>query len=161
MPPKRVLLLVIALLAACSGDDDAAAPAATTVPPSGCPVTVAAVEAAVEHPVTVDPEVSDERTCAFVDDAGSRIEVAAESLGEQGFGAVLQEVERRAGPTAALPDGLVDGAERGWIAVVGRAVQVGAADDETLVVVAVTDPLLDADAAQTVEASLAGEVLPG
>ena len=161
MPPKRLLLLAVVLLAACTGDDDDAAPVETTVPPRGCPVTVAAVEAALEHPVTIDPAASDVRTCAFVDEAGARIEVVAQSLAEQGFGAALAEVERRAGPTAPLPDGLVDGAERGWIAIVGRAVQVGAADNETLAVVAVTDPALDAEAAQTVAATLAGEVLSG
>ena len=161
MPPKRSLLIAALVLAACTGDDDDGAPAETTMPPTGCPVTVAVVEAAVEHTVTVDAAAADARACAFVDEAGARIEIVAQSLAEQGFGAALEEVERRAGPTTALGDGAVDGAERGWIAVVGRAVQIGAADDETLVVVAVTDPVLDAEAAETVAATLAGEVLSG
>jgi hypothetical protein len=38
-------------------------------------------------------------------------------------------------------------------------VQLAAADDERLVVGAVTDPFLDAEAAQAVAARLAGEVL--
>jgi hypothetical protein len=87
------------------------------------------------------------------------VEVVARSLEEEGFGEALAEVERRAGPTVLLAEGAVDGAERGWVASVGRAVQVGAADDVTLVVVAVTDPLLDAEAAEAVATRLAGEAL--
>ena len=164
MPPKRLLLLVAAALAACSDDDDAT-PAATTARSTACPVAVASVADALGRPVVVDPTAPDDRTCAFLgegdDGAGVRVEVVARSLAEEGFGTALAEVERRAGPTVALPEGLVDAAERGWIASVGRAVQVGAADDETLVVVAVTDPLLDAEAAQAVAARLAGEALEG
>ena len=165
MPPKRPLLLAALALAACSGDDDDAGPTPTTAAATGCPVTVASVAEALARPVAVDPEGAGERSCAFVGEgdggAGVRVEVVARSLAEEGFGSVLADVERRSGPTVALPDGAVDGAERGWIASVGRAVQVGAADDETLVVVAVTDPLLDAEAAEAVAVRLAGEVLDG
>ena len=165
MPPKRPLLIAALVLAACSGDDDDAEPAPTTAPPTGCPVTVASVSEALARPVGVDPDAAGDRSCAFLGEgeggAGARVEVVAHSLEEESFGSILEDVERRSGPTVLLPDGLVDGAERGWIATVGRAVQVGAADDETLVVVAVTDPLLDAEAAEAVAARLAGEVLAG
>jgi hypothetical protein len=164
VPPKRPLLLVALALAACSDDDDGSA-AATTAPSTACPVAATSVAEALGRPVVVDPAAVDVRACAFLgegdDGAGVRVEVVARSLAEEGFGTALAEVERRAGPTVALPEGLVDEAERGWIASVGRAVQVGAADDETLVVVAVTDPLLDAEAAQAVAARLAGEALSG
>ena len=165
MPPKRLLVMAALVLTACSGDDDDAGPTPTTVPPTGCPVTAASVADALARPVTVDAGASGERSCAFLGEgdggAGARVEVVARSLEEEGFGSALEEVQRRAGPTVLLPDGLVAGAERGWVATVGRAVQIGAADDETLVVVAVTDPLLDAEAAEAVAARLAGEVLDG
>jgi hypothetical protein len=163
VPPKRVLLLAVVLLAACSGDDDDATPSTTTTPSTGCPVAAASVADALGRPVAVDPAAAAVRACAFVgqgdEAAGVRVEVVAQPLAEEGFGTVLAEVERRAGPTTALAEGVVDGADRGWVASVGRAVQVGAADDETLVEVAVTDPLLDAEAARAVAARLAGEVL--
>ena len=160
MLPKRLLLVVVVLLAACTGDDDDGATDPTTAPPSGCPVPAAVVAEAVAHPVTIDESATGDGTCTFVGD-GARIEVIARSLAEEGFGVTRAEVERRSGPTVDLPDGVVDGAERGWIATVGRAVQVAAADEERLVVVAVADAVLDADAAQAVAARLAGEVLSG
>jgi hypothetical protein len=158
VPPKRLLLAAAALLAACTGDDDDGDATATTEPPAGCPVAAAVVAEAVAHPVTVDDAVTGDGTCRFVGD-GARIEIVARSLADEGFGVTRAEVERRSGPTVDLADGAVDGAERGWIATVGRAVQLAAADGETLVVVAVTDPVLDAEAAQAVAARLAGEVL--
>ena len=160
MPPKRLLLAAAVLLAACTSDDDTGDPAATTAPPAGCPVTAAVVAEAVAHPVSVDENVTGDGTCACVGD-GARLEIIARSLAEEGFGVTRAEVERRSGPTVDLPEGVVDGAERGWIATVGRAVQVAAADEATLVVVAVTDPVLDAEAAQAVAARLAGEILSG
>lgn len=163
MPSKRPLLLALALLAACSDGDDGRDAAPTTVPAGGCPVAADVVAEAVAHRVAVDREVSSDRSCTYLAEgdavAGGRVEVVLRSLADDGFGAVLADVEREAGPTIVLPDGLVDGAERGWIAVVGRAVQLGAANDETLVVVAVADPLLDADAAQEVAADLAEAAL--
>jgi len=162
VPSKRPLLVALALLAACSGDDDDGDAGSTTVPTGGCPVAAGVVAEAVAHRVVVDREVSSDRSCTYLaegDAAGGRVEVVVRSLVNDGFGTVLADVEREAGPTIGLPDGLVDGADRGWIAVVGRAVQLGAADDETLVVVAVADPLLDADAAQEVAAELAEAAL--
>ena len=161
MPPKRLMpLLLCVAAAACSGDDDDGSAAATTEPRSGCPVPAAVVAEAVTHPVTIDETVSGDGSCAFVGD-GARIEIVVRALAEEGFGVTRAEVERRSGPTVDLPDDVVDGAERGWIATVGRAVQVAAADEEELVVVAVTDPVLDAEAAQAVAARLAGEALSG
>jgi hypothetical protein len=108
---------------------------------------------------------SDARACTYAaqgdDAAGARVEISVRSLGDEAYGDVLSEVERRAGPTVPLGDGDVDDADVGWLVNVGRAVQVGAADGRTLVVVAVTDPLLDAESAGEVAMKLAGEALGG
>lgn len=165
MAPKSLLVAAAVLLAACSsGDDDATT---TTRPTGACPLPAAVVANAVGHAVNVEP--GDERgACAYVADAdiapGGRVEIVVRSLtDDEGFAAALAEVERRSGPTVSLGDGGsdVDGADRGWVATVGRAVQVGAADDARLVVVVVSDPLLDAEAAEKVAARLAAEVLSG
>jgi len=152
VPPKSPLVAAAVLLAACSSGDDEGS-ATTTTRVGGCPVAIRDVADAVGHAVTVEGE-PDPRSCAFVADAegvaGGRVEVSLRSLAEGGFGEVLAEVERRSGPTVVL-----DADE------VGRAVQVGAADGERLVLVAVTDPLLDAEAAREVAVHLAGEALSG
>jgi hypothetical protein len=163
--PKSLLLpvtAVVLLVAACSsdGDDDATTP--TTVRTGGCPVAAAVVAEAVGHDVVVERRSSGRGSCAYVGVVGARVEVALRTVEDA---AALQEVrddvESRAGPVADLPGGLVDGAAQGWVAVVGRAVQVAAVRDEQLVLVAVADPALDADAARRVAADLAGEALSG
>ena len=161
MPPKYAPLAAALLLAACSGGDDDGDATATTRPTGGCPVAAAVVAEALTHPVAV--ERSDASgSCAYVgegDAVGSRVEVSIRSLVDEPFSAVLAAVERRAGPTVLLEPDDVDGAERGWVATVGRSVQIGAAAGDVLVVVAVVDPLLDADAALEVARTLAGEAL--
>jgi hypothetical protein len=163
VPPKSPLVAAAVLLAACSsGDDEGSAP--TTTGPGGCPVATRVVADVVGHAVSIEGE-PDPLSCAYVADAedaaGGRVEISLRPLTEGGFGEVLAEVEQRSGPTVVLDPGDVDGADRGWVATVGRAVQVGAADDERLVLVAVTDPLLDAEAAREVAVRLAGDALSG
>lgn len=164
--PSKCLVLVAAVAVAllgCSGDDGEEDAAPTTRPTSGCPIAAAVVAEAVAHPVAIERQRAP-GSCAYVGEgaaAGSRVEVSVRSLADETFADVLAAVERRAGPTVLLAQGDVDGAERGWVATVGRAVQVGAAAGEVLAVVAVTDPLLDADAALEVAKDLAGEALSG
>lgn len=168
MRPKPLLLplLVVGAMAACSGgDDDAASP--TTSPAGGCPVDGTVVAEAVGHDIAVERGPRGSRTCTYVgvgevDEvslAGARVEVTARSLDDRPFAAVLADVERRSGPTVALPDDLVDGADRGWIVSAGRAVQLGAARDDLLVIVAVSDPILDRVAAEEAAAAIAEAAL--
>ena len=154
-------LAAVLALAACSpgGDDDESTP--TTTSTEGCALAADVVAEAVGHEVVVEREPSGRPSCAYLHEGGSRVEVSRRSLADEGFAAVLAEVEADAGPTVALGRDAVDGAERGWIAVVGRAVQVGAASGEDLVLVAVADPDLDAEAAREVAEALAGEALDG
>jgi hypothetical protein len=164
VPSKRSLVLLAVLLAACSGGDDGDESTATTDDAGGCPVAASAVGEALGRPVAVEDD-GDPQACTYAaqggDDVGTRVEISVRSLRDEPYGDVVSEVERRAGPTVALGDGDVDGADVGWIVSVGRAVQVGAADGRSLVVVAVTDPLLDAEAAGEVAMALAGEALDG
>jgi hypothetical protein len=179
LAPRVAVAALAALVAlggvgACSsGDDGADDEARAGGNTRGCPLAAEAVAEEVGHPVDVDRRPAGARSCAYTgagDAAGARVEVALRSLdgedgggddGDDGYEAALAEAQRQAGPTAALPESLVDGAERGWVATAGRAVQVGAADEERLVIVAVVDPRLDADAAREVAGRLAGEALDG
>jgi hypothetical protein len=163
VPPKRlaVAFAALALAGACSDDDGEPEAPPVTGATAGCPLPQAVVADAVGHPVSV--ERGDERgTCAYVTNdgaaTGGRVEVSVQQLDDLSYADALADVERRTGRAENLDD-RVDGSERGWLVTVGRAVQVGAADDERLVVVAVTDPLLDADAARQVAIDLAGEAL--
>ena len=158
--PLPLLVPVLALAAGCAGDGGGGSATSSTRPPGACPVPAAVVAEAVGHEVAVDRGAGG-RSCVYAGEGGARVEVVERSLAEDGFGSVLEDVERRAGPTVLLEPGAVEGAERGWVATVGRGVQLGAASAEVLVVVAVVDPLLDAEAAEEVAAALAGEALEG
>lgn len=161
MRSKCLLVAIAVATAACSrgGGDDATT--STTRPTGGCPVAAATVAEVLERPVDVE-RLPRSGGCRYVgEDAGARVEVVARADGGDAYARLLGDVEREVGPTEPLPAGAVDGAERGWVVRVGRAVQLGAARGRTLVVVAVTDPLLDADGAQRVAAALAGEALSG
>jgi hypothetical protein len=68
-------------------------------------------------------------------------------------------VEDDAGRVDDLPEGAVDGADRGWVATLGRVAQVGAAGGDRLVQVTVADPAVDAAAARAIAFDLAGQVL--
>ena len=71
----------------------------------------------------------------------------------------LASVEASAGPVEHLGEDDVDGAERGWVARVGRVVQVGAVRDLELVQVTVADATLDVTAAEAIAIELAGQAL--
>lgn len=160
MRPKWFAAAAAVLLVACAGDDGDGDATPTTRPTSGCPLAAAVVAEAVAHPVAIE-RLASPRSCAYVGDgasAGARVEVSLRSLADEPYADVLAAVEQRAGPTVGAR---VEGAERAWVVRVGRSVQVGAASGEVLAVVAVVDPLLDADAAEAVAVALAGEALPG
>lgn len=163
MAPKSFLVAATIVLVACSsGDDGDATP--TTRSTTACPVPAAVVAAAVGHAVSVE-RGNEPGSCAYVADAevaaGARVEVVVRPVDDEAFAAALAQVEQRSGPAVALGDDDVDGADRGWVATVGRSVQLGAADDAELVVVVVTDPLLDAEAAEQAAARIAEEALAG
>lgn len=167
------LVLVLAL-GACSDDepDDDATPAND----SGCPADPTRVSELLGYEVVVDEDTATTSSCRYdpVDlggegrddtgDAGTpsrlgaRVLVVERRIAEGGFNAVRDAVEVDVGPTTALADGVVDGG-RGWVARVGRVVQVGVSRDRRLVQVTVADPALDAEAAQEVAQTLALEAL--
>lgn len=160
MRPKWLVAVAAVLVVACAGGDGEGEGAPTTRPTGGCPVAASVVAEAVAHPVAVE-RLAAPRACAYLGDgaaAGARVEVSVRSLAEEPYPDVLAAVEQRAGPTVGAR---VEGAERAWAVRVGRSVQVGAAAGELLAVVAVVDPLLDADAAEAVAVALAGEALSG
>jgi len=163
------VLAVACLVAACSddggGDDEDAGPGAV------CPVRPEAVAEELDVAVDVSSGATPAR-CTYVVAAeppandedgpgrvGGRVVVDVRAIGEGDFSAALQTVERRSGPTEPLAAGDVSGANRGWVGTVGRAVTVGAADDQRLVTVVVVDPSLDAAAAREAALHIAGDAL--
>ncbi len=174
MVPK---LVRVALVATCStivvaggcgddgGDDDAA-----LGPGAVCPVAPAAIEDVLEATVEVGDDAAAGRcTYSLIADPpaegespgrlGARVLVDVRPLEDGDYGQALEIVERRAGPTEALGDGEVAGAERGWVSTVGRAVAVGAADADSLVRIVVLDPTLDSATAREAALRIAGEAL--
>jgi hypothetical protein len=161
-----VAAVLAAVAAACSGGggddvpvDDAAA--------SGCLVGPTLVGELLGYDVEV---VEQSRAgCRFepVDEAEhpgahvlvTRRDLAAGDPGESGYDAVLADVEAEVGPVDPLSDDALDGADRGWVASLGRVVQVAAAVDERLVQVTVADGDLDAPAARTVAMDIAEDAI--
>jgi hypothetical protein len=135
---------------------------------SGCPVGPARVGDLLGYDVSVDERTATPSECRFdpadtaaAEHPGAHVVVAERALaadGESGYDAVLASVEAQIGPTEPLPEG-VGGADRGWVAVLGRVVQVGAAVDDRLVQVTVADGALDAAGARGVALRLVAAVL--
>jgi hypothetical protein len=164
----------LALLASAGcGDDDEKPPTGAT--DSGCPVEPAQVGELLGYEVVVVEDTASADACRYepadpsgaegngVDEgepslAGAHVLVAERRIAEDGFSAARDDVEVEVGPTETLADGVIDDG-RGWVARVGRVVQVGAARDRRLVQVTVAEPTLDADAAETVALDLAREAL--
>jgi hypothetical protein len=169
---RRFVLAVAAaalVLGGCSddgGDDDEA------VEPrdSGCPVEPGQVGELLGYEVAVVEDVASTEACRFEpvdpgdDDpdtdepsrVGAHVLVVERRIAEGGYTAVRDAVEVDVGPTEALTD--IEGAA-GWVARVGRVVQVGVARDRRLVQVTVADPSLDAETAGDVAVELAVEAL--
>jgi hypothetical protein len=161
----------------CSDDDDDAAAGATD---SGCPVEPARVGELLGYEVVVDEDRATAEACRFepadlrgdegngVDEgepslAGAHVlvverRIAGSSDGRDGYTAARDDVEVDVGPTEALADGVVEDG-RGWVARVGRVVQVGVARDRRLVQVTVAEPTVDAARAEAVALDLALEAL--
>jgi hypothetical protein len=137
---------------------------------SGCPVSPAEVGDALGYEVVVDEDTASETSCRFVPadgvegHPGSSVVVAERELAsgpddEEGFDAVQAGVASEVGPVEAIDGDDVDGADRGWVATLGRVVQVGAADGDRLVQVTVADGELDAAEARAVALQLAEAAL--
>jgi hypothetical protein len=163
-------LVCLALLGGCS-DDGGGGDEADEPRDSGCPVEPGQVGELLGYEVAVVEDVASTQACRFepVDPgdadpdtdepsrAGAHVLVVERRIAEGGYTAVRDAVEVDVGPTEALSD-VVDGGT-GWIARVGRVVQVGVARDRRLVQVTVADPTLDAEAAGDVAVDLAVEAL--
>lgn len=171
MRPKPVVLVALAVATAAVGcSDDGDGDDGEGAVDSACPVAVETVADALDATIEIRGRASPAR-CTYdvvvaepADDddpgrAGARVVVDVRVLAEGDYAAALERVERRAGPTEPLADGEVDGATRGWVSSVGRAVAVGAADDTRLATVVVVDPTLDTAAARTAALRLAGAAL--
>lgn len=169
----RLAMLGLALVLAGVGcDDDDGGGDDEAVVDSGCPVDPGQVGELLGYEVAVVEDVASTEACRFEpvdagdvepdDDEPSRVGahvlVVERRLAEGGYTAVRDAVEVDVGPTEALAADVVDGGQ-GWIARVGRVVQVGVARDRRLVQVTVADPTLDADAAADIALDLALEAL--
>lgn len=166
MRAAAVAACVLALTVAtgCSdggGDDDGGDDDAVE---ATCLVDPGRVAQLLGYEVTVTEEKGG-RECRFVPtdaDAeahpGAEVVVAIRELADddEAFDNVVAAVEADIGPTQAIG---VDHADRGFVARVGRAVQVGAVRDRRLVQVTVVDGTLDANAAESVATDLAGQAL--
>lgn len=156
---------VALVLAACSGDgddEDASDPASDE--DSGCPVDPGRVGELLGYDVVVHDDTATVAACRY-DPAdadahpGSQVIVVQRRLADDGYGAALAAVESSAGPTEPLPEGSVGGIDQGWVARLGRVVQVGAARDQRLVQVTVADAALDVAAAEEVAIELARDAI--
>jgi hypothetical protein len=166
-----LVALAVALVAACTGGDDSGGDVEEARDDSGCPVAAARVGELLDYEVTVDKDTASAASCRFLpaesvaaDHPGAHVLVVERRLaggddGESGYDAALSAVEDEVGSARSLAEGEVDGAERGWVAGLGRVVQVGAAAGSRLVQVTVADGTLDAAAARDVAIDLAGDVL--
>jgi hypothetical protein len=169
--PTPVVLVALAVASAAGGcgddgDDDGGGGGARSECPVAATVVGRALDATIEvaagatpthctYEVVVEEPVDDDDPGR----AGARVVVDVRTLTAGDYDAALERVERRAGPTEPLGEGDVDGAARGWVSSVGRAVAVGAADALRLATVVVVDPTLDATAARTAAIEIAGAVL--
>lgn len=163
-------LVATAVLGACDVDDgedeEVKAPR-----DSGCPVEPGQVAELVGYEVVVVEDAASTVACRFepadpgdtdpgTDEpsrAGAHVLVVERRIAAGGYRAVRDAVEVDVGPTEALADVVEGGA--GWVARVGRVVQVGVARDRRLVQVTVADPALDAAAASDIAVELAVEAL--
>ena len=158
-------LATLVLLGACSlGDDDDGDDDDAAAGDSECPVEPALVAELLGYAVEVDDATSNSMSCRFDPTdpeahPGAHVIVVERPLADDGYAAVLDAVEESSGPTDELPDGAVDGADRGWVARLGRVAQVGAARENALVQVTVADAELDVSAAEDVAQRLAEEAL--
>jgi hypothetical protein len=162
-----VATVLVLALAGCSddgGDDDETDDRAGDH--SGCLVEPDRVTELLGYEVVVqEGKVDDECRFEPADPAahpGAEVAVAERELaddGEAAFEAARAAVEADAGPTTPIGSQDVDHADRGWIARVGRAVQVGVTRDRRLVLVTVVDGTLDAAGAEDVAFELAGRAL--
>lgn len=165
-------VVVLGLTGGCSlgGDDDGEDDDQDRSTEDVCLVDPGRVAELLGYEVAVIESPRGEHECRFepVDEdahPGSEVVVATRELAledgevDEAYDAVVAAVESDAGPTQVLSGSDVDHADEGWVAVIGRAVQVGAVRDRRLVQVTVVDATLDADAAQAIAEDLAGQAL--
>jgi hypothetical protein len=167
---ELLAVVVVAAAAACGGDGGGGTER-DEADDSGCPIAPARVAELLGYDVSIDPAGASAASCRYLpaesvadDHPAANVLVVERELadgdpGESGYDAALSTVEAEVGPVDPLPDGAVDGAERGWVATLGRVVQVGAAADKRLVQVTVVDGALDAAAARAIALDLAEDAL--
>jgi hypothetical protein len=161
-----VLLLGATALVASCGDDGDEPPRRDA---TGCPVAVDYVAELLEYEVDVLEEGASELACRYepVDGAerpGSHVLIVERSVVDDGgYEAVRSGIEAEASTVETLDEEAIadlgEGAERGWVAEVGRAVQVGVSTGEALFQVTVADAERSADDAREVALVLASEAI--
>jgi hypothetical protein len=156
---------VVALAAGCSDDGDE--------PPrrdaTGCPVAVDYVAELLGFEVEALEEGASELACRYEPvDAGERpgshvLIVERDVVDDGGYENVRSGVEATASSLEVLDEDAVadlgEGAERGWVAEVGRAVQVGVGTGDALFQVTVADADRTAEEAREVALDLAAEAI--
>lgn len=163
-----VALLLVLAVAGCSGDDgdDDGGRDGGGRGTAGCLVDPDRVEDLLGYEVVVDGTPAADGTCRFEPadpeaHPGAFVVVAERELADddEAFEAARAAVEADAGPTTPIGAQDVARADRGWIARVGRVVQVGAVRDRRLVQVTVVDADLDRAGAEAVAFDLADRAL--
>jgi hypothetical protein len=163
--PALLLLGAVSLVAGCS-DDDGSPPRRDA---TGCPVAVDYVAELLGYEVAVVDEGASELACRYEPvDGGERpgshvLIVERAVVDEGGYEAVRSGIEAEASTVEDLADDvrsdLGEAAERGWVAEVGRAVQVGVSTGEALFQITVVDAERAADEAREVALALAAEAI--
>jgi hypothetical protein len=160
------VLLGAAGLAAGCGDDGDEPPRRDA---TGCPVAVDYVAELLGYDVEVAGDGASELACRYEPvDAGERpgshvLIVERDVVDDGGYENVQSGVEATASSLEVLDDDAVadlgEGAERGWVADVGRAVQVGVGTGDALFQVTVADAGRTAEEARDVALDLAAEAI--
>ena len=160
-----LLLGATALAAGCADDGDP--------PPrrdaTGCPVAVDYVAELLEYEVDVVEDGASELACRYEPvDAGERpgshvLIVERSIVDDGGYEAVRSGIEAEASTVETLDAEAIaelgEGAERGWLAEVGRAVQVGVSTGDALFQITVADAERSAEDAREVALVLAAEAI--
>ena len=164
MRAAAIACAAVLALSACSRDGDDDEEASPDDGESVCPVDPGLVTDLLGYAVVIDTKTATSSSCRFLpSDAdahpGAHVIVAERELAAEGYVAALASVEAATGPAELLPEGSVGGIDRGWVARLGRVVQVGAAHDRRLVQVTVADAALDVEGAEEVAIELAREAI--
>lgn len=155
-------LVAAGVLVAGIGDDGGEPPHRDA---TGCPVAVEYVAEVLAWEVEVADDGASELACRYEPtdpDAhpGSHVLIVERDVADDGgYETILSGVQAEASAVEVLDEGaigeVVAGAERGWVAELGRVVQVGASTGDALFQITVADDGRTAEEAREVAVALA------